>query len=90
MQYPILTTDTSKFVPNPSYTIVPTPNPNVTVDNFPVVTSFTWQMNEKPYTSGTYQGDSQSTSADNLPVVLAGPNISTWYTVSGSPSVLSD
>ena len=90
MQYPILTTDTTKFIPNPSYTIVPTPNPNMLVDNFPVVTSFDWTMNNEPYTHGVYQGDSLSTFADGQKVVLAGPNIAQWYTVSGSPSTLSD
>lgn len=89
MQYPVLTSNPSLFIPNTStFTIVPVTNPNMLIDGFPVITSFAWTNNESG-SSGTVVGTSLHT-IDNLPLLLYDATVTPYYTMSGVAQVLSD
>lgn len=89
MQYPVLTTNQTLFLPNPSFTIVPIVSTSVFIDNFPVITSFTWTNNSSG-ASGTIMGNSTSLLSDSLPVVLLDATVIPYYTLIGVANVLSD
>lgn len=89
MQYPILTTNTALFMTNPAFTIVPITSSSIMIDNFPVVTSFTWTNNSSG-ASGTVMGNSISVMADGLPVVILDSTVLPYYTLLGVANVLSD
>jgi len=86
IKYPILHTGCT---PNPEFTIVPTTNPNMLIDNMPVVTSFTWKSNSDPSSTGEVMGNSTSTMIDNLPVVIIDASVTPYYTCA-NPTVYSD
>ena len=86
MQYPILHTG---CIPNPAFTIVPVIDSTMTIDENPVITSFTWTNNETGAT-GTVLGNSTSLFANNLPVVIINPMVASYYTPLMPITALSD
>lgn len=87
MKYPIVVMG---FIPNPAYTITPTTDSTVMIDNKPVLTSFVWTENAEPYASGTVIGNSLFTKANGLPVIILDSTVAPYITQAGQTSTLSD
>jgi hypothetical protein len=87
---PILTTNPSLFIPKVEvFTITPKPNTNITIDGFPVITSFEW-INNQSGESGFIYGNSISSFADNAKFILYDATIATYYEMIGNPTVNAD
>ena len=87
MKYPIVVLG---FTPNPAYTITPTTDLTMTIDNKPVLTSFVWTENAEPYATGTIMGNSLFTTANGLPVIILDPSVAPYITQAGQTSTITD
>ncbi len=87
IKYPIVT---SNFTANETYSIVPIFDPTFKIDGNPVLTSFTWTSKSEPYSSDVVNGNSISTKANNLPVIILDSTVIPYIINAGQTSTLSD